>query len=443
MRGKGRLWCLAAWLCALPLCHQSIAAGAAEEHWLLNQKTDFAQFLNNLKTKETLARGVLDQAHRAEAHALELNDQQALPIARQAVALAEQGLGKAHERVARQDEKLAAIDRALSLKTAVPGVTLAIRGEVQKQEGKAWVPLTSAAPLKSGEAIRTGLTGSADVIFRDGSRVQLGPNSEFLLEEQTPQRSTYRLLNGFIHDLFKPPQRFRTFGGGLRGQLIQYNTPTAILAVRGTEFDLKLDEQGVTHLVPYAGTMELTAEAGKLNRSKLDRWWESGTPAAAPTPLPPGKVLRLAALQGEVRIEGVDGASRAAAVGDLLARGERLITGDTGLAHLDLAGGYRASAGPNTRLKIATENNSSGRQRCALEQGRVHMVGTPAHTPKTSRSPGFVTPNAVLRGNGAEFEVTVDAHGLTDVIPLAGSLEVTAKREPLDLERIQPWWNEP
>lgn len=398
---------------------------------MLDQKTDFEQFLSNLKSKEVLAQGVLDQARHAEAKAIQLQDHTALPIAREAVGLAQQGVAEAQRRVTRQQAKVSVLDRAMHLGPGVTGVTVEARGTVLKQQGGRWVPLQSAGPLQPGEAIRTGRNGTAEVIFRDGFRVVLGPSGLFTMEPVTPQGSLYRLKEGLIHFLHEPGKFFerrykvRTDGG-------------ATVANRGTEFDLRVDARGVTHLVPYDGAVEIAVDPTIIARVNVDRWWEKGKTVAS-KPLPEGKLLRVAFTQGEVKIEGVDGSSRAAAVGALLANGEKLITGKDGFVQIDLTGGAQGTMAANTRIAITTQGTTEA-VRYEIQQGRMHAIGSK----ETGARPIEIsTPNAVLKGQGAEFDVTVNGQGLADIVPLSVTVEVTAQRDKLDVAKLKSWWEEP
>lgn len=166
----------------------------AEENWLLDEKTDFEQFLSNLKSKEVLAHGVLDQARRAEAKAIQLEDQEAVGIARQAVELSQQALSEAQKRVALQQAKVVALDKAMRLGPGITGVTVEARGTVLKLQAGKWVPLQSAGPLQPGEAIKTGSNGRAEVLFRDGTRVELAPYSVFTIGWNWPLGNSDRNL---------------------------------------------------------------------------------------------------------------------------------------------------------------------------------------------------------------------------------------------------------
>lgn len=415
----------------------------AEDNWLLDQKTDFEQFLADLKSKEVLAQGVLDQARRAEAKAIQLEDQEALPIARQAIDLAQQGVAEAQKRVARQAAKVDALDRARQEGPHIRAAVTEIRGQVfilKKQNGK-FVPLQSAAVIQPGEAVRTGRNGSMEVIFQDGSRILLSHNSEFhFTPEEKEQGALYRLRQGLMHIFGERRYKVRSpaaSGGGLRGQLPRYEMPTAVAGVRGTEFDLRVDNHGLTHLITYSGTVELTALPEAMAKVKLDRWWEKGKAVAA-KPLPESKLLRVALTQGDVKIEG-NGTSRIATAGEHLADGEKVATGENGFARIELVDGAQGALAANTRLEVKAQGTPEA-VRYEIQQGRMHAV----ISKKTgARLIEIATPNAVLKGQGAEFEVSVDGQGLADVIPLSATVEVTAQRDNLDTEKIKSWWEEP
>lgn len=411
---------------------------SAEDNWLLDQKTDFEQFLANLKSKEVLAQGVLDQARRAEAKAIQLEDHEALPIARQAVDLAQQGVAEAQRRVARQQVKVAAIEKTLRL-PRVKGAAVDVRGQVLKKRGNQWVPMTSATPLGPGDTIRTGSNGTADVLFEDYSRVMLGPNSVLIFERDEKEQSTfYRLKEGLMHFLRSRTSSDDAILGGILGRRYRVHTATVAVAVRGTEFDLRVDDNGLTHLVPYSGTVEMTALPEAMAKVKIDRWWEKGK-AVASKPLLEGKLLRVASTQGEVKIEGADGTAHAAVVVELLAGGEKIVTGKEGFARIELADGAQGTLAANTSLSIMPQGTPEA-VRYEIQQGRMHAIGSKE---TGARLIEISTPNAMLKGQWVEFDILVNNQGLADVVPLSGTVEVTAQRDKRDSEKIRSWWEEP
>ena len=111
------------------------------------------------------------------------------------------------------------------------------RGEVTFQRGAAGAapePLTTGAPLHSGDRIRTGAQSSASLRFADGSRLLVPPDSDVSLEQLLV------LGRGAL-----PAVRIGVQQGGAdsrvvpnaqRVPLYEVRTPHVNLGVRGTEF---------------------------------------------------------------------------------------------------------------------------------------------------------------------------------------------------------------
>ena len=96
--------------------------------------------------------------------------------------------------------------------------------------------------LYAGNKIRTSGQSKTTVEYRDGSRIRLFQNSEFLLdlsEEQNTSRRTFKYLltlnNGSLRGRFKK---------GL--QRTKIRTPTALIGVKGTSVRITENNNKVT-----------------------------------------------------------------------------------------------------------------------------------------------------------------------------------------------------
>ncbi len=104
--------------------------------------------------------------------------------------------------------------------------------------------LLKGGPLYVGDVLKTGPKDFAVLVFRDNTRVTLQADSSFLVEK-------YNYKSGKEDNSF-----FRLMRGGLRvftGLIAKRNrkafgvgTPTAVLGIRGTGFDLKLMQKSKT-----------------------------------------------------------------------------------------------------------------------------------------------------------------------------------------------------
>jgi hypothetical protein len=311
----------------------------------------------------------VEQSEAAVALAMRLGDASALPVAQEAVRVA---LAAREEAAAETRRQAGIVDRLRSARRwSLPedgrfGIPTVVQGEVMRRVGDRWVPIGDR-PVKKGETIRTGSNSRVDLMFEDGSRIHLRHNSSFTYEGKTLKGIFYKLLKGSMHNMTVP--------SATRGEIIHHWTPTAVAAVRGTEFDLEVDERGLTHLRLYSGKIELTPIAETMQKNPPARWWE---------------------------VAGIE---------------SRVLTQ-----------GYRAAIPPGVQLAATGEGY-------ALAGGRVHIQRT------GSDAGAFTVSNASARTDGA-FEVSVGAGGLTDFVPLHGTLEVSADAAGLDFAQMKPFWSE-
>lgn len=85
-------------------------------------------------------------------------------------------------------------------------------------------------PLDVGDRLLTGDGGSAEISFEGGSVMSLQENSDFTLEDIRKKDSTLSLAFG----------RLLAKIGALGGGGLRVRTPTAVAAVRGTEFGVEV-----------------------------------------------------------------------------------------------------------------------------------------------------------------------------------------------------------
>jgi hypothetical protein len=128
-------------------------------------------------------------------------------------------------------------------------------GKVQVIRGDAPLPATAGMLVRSGERVRTGADGHVGIHWADGSRAELGPDSELVIQRcrlnklRHTRTSHFRLNLGQIwiriHGLLKPGSKF------------EVETPTIVAAVRGTIFGLHVAQDGTTRLEVYRGSVDI------------------------------------------------------------------------------------------------------------------------------------------------------------------------------------------
>jgi hypothetical protein len=103
-----------------------------------------------------------------------------------------------------------------------------------------------------GETIVTGPAGQVQIIFDDSTKLVVGPGSSLLIEtyllasSNTAQQLTINALGG----------SFRFITGKSPKPAYSIRTPTAAIAVRGTEFDLVVDRNS-TRVMLYKGALQI------------------------------------------------------------------------------------------------------------------------------------------------------------------------------------------
>ncbi|MBI5243441.1 MAG: FecR domain-containing protein [Elusimicrobia bacterium] len=157
------------------------------------------------------------------------------------------------------------------------------QGDVQLQQAAApgWIPAATGKLLSSGDALKTGASGSAVIAFSDGTKLSLGPNSSQVMERLQPGRVEVNLSIGLIEAWVKK----------LAGRRFTVRTPTAVASVRGTEFRAEVDASGRTTVDLFGGSLDLTDHFG--NQTSLDSGQrivadvKAGVAEAKPVPIPP------------------------------------------------------------------------------------------------------------------------------------------------------------
>jgi hypothetical protein len=111
-----------------------------------------------------------------------------------------------------------------------------------ERDGKA-MPAKLGDTVYQTDKITTGADGSVGMLFNDDSRVSAGPNSVLSLDKFAYDTTTHD--GGF--DVSMKKGTLSVISGKLTEKTpgaLKVKTPAAILAVRGTEFSVKVDEAG-------------------------------------------------------------------------------------------------------------------------------------------------------------------------------------------------------
>ncbi|MFH2204852.1 MAG: FecR family protein [Elusimicrobiota bacterium] len=124
--------------------------------------------------------------------------------------------------------------------------------QVQAQGAASWASAQAQQVVASGDQIKTGGDGKSVIAFTDGTVIEIGPNSTFVLEGQSARKVKVRLSVGFIKAWVKKAS----------GRRYTVRTPTSVAAVRGTDFTTMVDSLGQTVWDLFQGALEITDNFG-------------------------------------------------------------------------------------------------------------------------------------------------------------------------------------
>jgi ferric-dicitrate binding protein FerR (iron transport regulator) len=287
------------WLLS-PVCNAS-AEEVTKGHlflWANQQSTKLQKRIALYRKREAQALGALKKSRSVLRHAEEINDQQAAAIARKAIAISEKAIAKMRSKILADEARLEAVEKAHRFKSKNHfAVTSMIKGGVYKKTDDGWQVFDGSAPLVEGDEIRTGTDGSTEMILTDGSKIQLGPNSNFKAARLGEETSIYQMLKGRVHAEYACIKKY----GLPCSRRLQLRTPRAHIGVRGTEFSVEVQPGGLVKAIVLEGALELSepdptgdsqtivVRAGEkaavredgsivgpmaLDTVSLDRWWE-------------------------------------------------------------------------------------------------------------------------------------------------------------------------
>ncbi|SEQ60561.1 FecR family protein [Devosia sp. YR412] len=136
------------------------------------------------------------------------------------------------------------------------GTAVGVNPDASARLGSTDRVLQVGADVSVGEVIVTGAVGQVQIIFDDETRLVVGPRSALLIENyllasnNRAQKLTINALGG----------SFRFITGKSPKPAYTINTPTASIAVRGTEFDLVV-ERSNTKVMLFDGALRVCNDA--------------------------------------------------------------------------------------------------------------------------------------------------------------------------------------
>ena len=131
-------------------------------------------------------------------------------------------------------------------------ITNSVSGALPGQQP---APKQAKSPAHFGEKVLTEAGSRANISFIDGSHVLIGENAEltidsFVFDPKTgKETAVYNIASGAL----------RFVSGAIKSDSIKIQTPTAAIAVRGTNFKLKVLPDGTTIVSVNRGAVEVTS----------------------------------------------------------------------------------------------------------------------------------------------------------------------------------------
>ncbi|MDP8248121.1 MAG: FecR family protein [Candidatus Tritonobacter lacicola] len=220
---------------------------------------------------------------------------------------------------------LALVISSFSVAAQEVGYVANMRGavEVMRQDAKAWKPLAIKGLVYLNDSVRTKPQSKVNLVFKDGSELNLGHNSEVKITEfhynpaEKLQQSSFQAARGIMRakvgKLKSPKSRF------------EIKTATAICGVMGTEYVVEIPGAGLTRSTCLKGDVVAKSSNPKIaGETKIGSSQACEIPAGkAPGPAKDvGKITTLALVEsttivraGAGALGGTSMATKAAIVG--------------------------------------------------------------------------------------------------------------------------------
>jgi hypothetical protein len=138
------------------------------------------------------------------------------------------------------------------------GTVVAVVQSADVEAGSGRRLLAVSAPVFSGDRVRTGAVGEAQLRFRDDTKMVVGANSSLLIDKfvYDPDASKRRISINAIKGAF------RFISGSSPKSAYSIRTPTATIGIRGTRFDLSVTN-GVTTFALFEGGARVCNRSGQ------------------------------------------------------------------------------------------------------------------------------------------------------------------------------------
>lgn len=134
-------------------------------------------------------------------------------------------------------------------------------GAVHVVRGSQVLEPTVGTLVRAGDRVRTGENAQVGLHWADGTRLEVGPDSELVVQRCRVNKMRKTSASHFRLNLGEVWIRIR---GALHpGSKFEVETPTIVAAVRGTIFGVKVFRDGTSRLEVYEGEVDILDDQGR------------------------------------------------------------------------------------------------------------------------------------------------------------------------------------
>jgi hypothetical protein len=131
--------------------------------------------------------------------------------------------------------------------------------EIMKAGETAWQPADKGTPLAEGYKVRTGDKANCEIIFKDGTFLKLDAGTETAFDEL----KTAPEGRSFLFSLLRGKSLWMAAKIKTLKNKFSVRTPSAVCAVRGTDFSIVVSSSGETEAGLFEGKMAVSDNAQK------------------------------------------------------------------------------------------------------------------------------------------------------------------------------------
>ena len=251
--------------------------------WMESQQGINEQLKAEALQREKEALQALKQSQDALRLSRELDDAEATSISQQAIDISRQALSKARAMLAWADARLEAVKKARSLGSkAKRGVASRVRGDVRIKTPQGWKPFDANATVNPGDELRTGPDGFAELMFKDGSTLDMDANTTIKVGKPEREKSIYENIKGRIRAEFNCAVKFR-----MPCRLVCYRLSMTDVCIRGTELEIAAPIDGPQTITVMDGFVEIIdKKSGKKIKVGKGKQVEISADGAVKGPVP-------------------------------------------------------------------------------------------------------------------------------------------------------------